>query len=559
MTDETVLDALIVGAGFAGIYQLYALKQLGLSAQVIDRASDVGGTWFWNKYPGAMSDVESYVYRFSWDKDDLLTYPWDEHYVKQPDVYAYLKHVVKRHDLGKHMKFNQEVQAAIFDEVSSTWRIETGTGDTFIARFLITGLGVLSRINYPDIQGIDSFQGERYHTGAWPESHDFTSKRVAVIGNGSTGVQVITQLGKEKKFQQLVSFQRHPQYSVPAGDGPVSKEYRDGVNVSYDKIWDHVRKSKYGFGFDESKIPAMSVSESERQRIFQKAWDKGNGFRFMFWTFDDITINPDANDAACSFIRQKIKETVKDPEKCRKLTPHDYYARRPICDTGYYETFNQENVDIINIKENPIECITPKGIRTSDGIEHKFDVIIFATGFDAVDGNYTTIRIQGRGGKLLASHWENGPTSYLGIGVAKFPNLFMICGPKGPFTNIPATIEAEVELITALIQHAGDALVIESTQEAEDQWCKLCDDVAAESLFVKTESWIFGANVPGKKRALLFYFGGLANYRELAANCVRNGFSGFKSTAVNKTDKVMGSLLRSPFIANSPAESAATV
>jgi cyclohexanone monooxygenase len=554
MAKEIVLDALIVGAGFAGINQLYALRRMGLSAQVIDRASDVGGTWYWNKYPGAMSDVESYVYRFSWDKEDLQTYPWTHHYIKQPEVHAYLKHVVDRHDLRKHMRFNQELQTAIFDEKTRTWNIQTSSGDIFIARYFITALGVLSRINYPNIPGINSFQGDKYHTGAWPDSYNFTDKRVGIIGNGSTGVQVITELGKENRFKRLVSFQRHPQYSVPSCDGPVSKEYREHVNATYDKIWERVRSSKFGFGFDESSLPTMSVSESERQRIFQAAWDQGNGFRFMFWTFGDISTNPEANEAACSFIRQKIAEIVKDPEKRRKLTPHDYYARRPICDSGYFHTFNRENVEIVHLQENPIECITPSGIRMSDGVEHELDVIIFATGFDAVDGNYTRVRIQGRGGLSLKSHWRDGPTSYLGIAAAQFPNMFMICGPKGPFTNIPATIEAEVELITSLIKHAGLSAAVETSQETEDQWSRLCVEVAGESLFAKTDSWIFGANVPGKQRSLLFYFGGLAKYRELAANCVRDGFPGFIISSPSKAECEIGPTMTPPLVTGLPAE-----
>jgi len=551
MSKQLKFDALIVGAGFAGIYQLRLLRDQGLSVKVIDAAGDVGGTWYWNRYPvswycvldiqdqavlctnslsisakGAMSDTESYIYRFSWDKEDLKEYYWKEHYVKQPEVLAYLEHVVDRHDLRKHMQFNTELMNASFDESQDVWRTETSTGDVFTSRYLITALGLLSKQNWPDIKGINTFKGELYHTGNWPKQHDFTNKRVGVIGSGSTGVQVITALAKEVK--ELVCFQRNPQYSVPSGDGPVSQEYRDWVNANYDEIWDGVRNSMVAFGFKESEIPAMSVPEEERQRIFQENWDKGNGFRFMFGTFNDITIDEQANEAACNFIKSKIAETVKDPEKSRKLMPTEPYARRPLCDAGYYEKFNQDNVHIVALKETPIVEVTPKGVKTSDGAEHELDVIVFATGFDAVDGNYTRLRIHGRRGESLKDHWESGPTSYLGMCIPNFPNMFMITGPNGPFTNIPPTIETQVEFVASIIRHGEGKAVIETTQEAEDAWVALCRELCEGTIFHKAPSWIFGANIPGKKYSVLFYFGGLQKYRERLTEVVKNHYEGFR-------------------------------
>jgi len=380
---------------------------------------------------------------------------------------------------------------------------------------------------------------------------------VGIIGNGSTGVQVITAIAKDVK--QLVCFQRTPQYSVPSGDGPVSKEYREDINRRYDEIWKQVKNSVVAFGFEESKVPAMSVSPEERERVFEAAWQKGNGFRFMFWTFCDLTYNEEANEEACKFIRQKIAQIVKDPEKARKLTPHDFYARRPLCDAGYYEQFNRDNVEIVDLKETPIIAITSKGIKTSSGIdgagskEYELDVIIFATGFDAVDGNYTRLDILGRNGESLNEHWdhEGGPTTYLGICVPGFPNLFMITGPNGPFTNIPPTIETQVEFISDAIAKAeadntvkkeeapthgeGDQAqndhhgpLIEATKDAEDAWTDLCRQLSDNSLFKKTDSWIFGANIPGKKHAVMFFFGGLAAYREKLRESVEAGYRGFK-------------------------------
>jgi cyclohexanone monooxygenase len=276
------LDAIVVGAGFGGIYTLKKLRDMGLSVLAIDAASDVGGTWYWNRYPGAMSDTEAHIYRYSWDKEDLQEYPWKEHYVKQPDVLAYLNHVTKRYDLRKNMQFDTELTAAHWDDSEQKWVVQTSTDETFTARYIVTALGLLSKRNFPNIPGLDTFSGDMHHTGAWPKQYDFAGKRVGIIGCGSTGVQVITQLGKEDKVKSLLCFQRTPQYSVPSGDGPVSKEYREQINARYPEIWDQVRNSLVSFGFEESKVTCMSVSPEERRRIFQENWDKGNGFRFVY-------------------------------------------------------------------------------------------------------------------------------------------------------------------------------------------------------------------------------------------------------------------------------------
>lgn len=536
------LDAIVIGAGFGGIYQLYRLREMGLSIKVVDMASDVGGTWYWNRYPGAMSDTESYVYRFSWDTDDLQTYPWTHHYVKQPDVLAYLEHVVKRHDLRKHMQFNTELLSADWNDVSGTWLVKLSTGETLSVRYLVTALGLLSKANYPDIPGIESFAGEKAHTAAWPRGLDLTDKRVGVIGCGSTGVQVVTAIASQVKH--LTSFQRHPQYSVPSGDGPVDPAYRQWVNDNYEQIMTQVRKSIVGFGFVESTVPFKSVTDpAAREAIFEKLWKQGNGFRFMFGGFSDIASDREANAAACQFIRNKIAQIVHDPEKARKLQPHDHYARRPLCDGGYFEQFNRDNVDIVQLQETPITAIDATGIQTADGIHHDLDVLIFATGFDAIDGNYNRVRIRGHGGLSLKDYWgPMGPTSYLGVSVPHFPNLFMITGPQGPFTNIPPALEAHVELITSLISHAESArktsstpVAIEATPEASQSWTEVCERAAEGSLFKETASWIFGQNVPGKSVALRFYFGGLKNYYEHVQNVIDKGYLGFKSIEAQGT------------------------
>lgn len=527
-------DALIVGAGFGGIYQLHKLRSQGLSVKVIDFAGDVGGTWYWNRYPGAMSDTESYVYRYSWDTEDLQSYPWSHHYVKQAEVLAYLEHVVEKHDLRKHMQFNTELLSAEWDDEMGVWRVEVSTGETFVVRYLVTALGLLSKANYPDIPGLESFKGEMCHTAKWRPEIELANKRVGVVGCGSTGVQVITDIAA--KVKTLTCFQRHPQYSVPSGDAPVSPEYRKQVNERYPEIMKQVRNSICGFGFVESQIPFHSVRPEDREAIFEELWNKGNGFRFMFGGFSDISTDREANEAACAFIRKKISQTVRDPEKARLLTPHDYYARRPLCDGGYYQQFNRDNVSIVDLKKTDITAITPQGIQVSDGTVHELDVIVFATGFDAIDGNYNRIRIRGRDGETLKDHWDpTGPTSYLGAFVPGFPNLCMITGPQGPFSNIPPAIEAHVELIAATIERAeknrratGAPSIIEALPEAERSWGRECERVADGSLFKETASWIFGSNVKGKKYALRFYFGGLAKFHAEVERVVRAGFQGLK-------------------------------
>jgi len=528
-TQTPDLDAIVIGAGFGGIYMLHKLRNdLGLSVRVFEKGGGVGGTWYWNKYPGAKSDTEGFVYRYSFDKELLREYDWTTRYLDQPDVLAYLEHVVERYDLARDIQLNTEVTDAIFDEETELWRVTTAGGETLTARFLVTALGLLSRSNIPDIPGRDSFAGRLVHTNAWPEDLDITGKRVGVIGTGSTGTQFI--VAAAKMAEQLTVFQRTPQYCVPSGNGPMDPDEVARIKQNFDSIWDQVRSSTVAFGFEESTVEAMSVSESERQRVFQQAWDKGNGFRFMFGTFCDIATNPEANAAAAAFIRSKIAEIVKDPETARKLTPTDLYAKRPLCNEGYYETYNRDNVSLVSLKETPIEEIVPQGVRTSDGVVHELDVLVFATGFDAVDGNYRAMNLRGRDGRHINEHWTEGPTSYLGVTKAGFPNMFMILGPNGPFTNLPPSIEAQVEWISDLIDKATreGLTTVEPTADAEREWTETCAEIANMTLFPKAESWIFGANIPGKRHAVMFYLGGLGNYRRQLADVADGGYRGFQ-------------------------------
>lgn len=439
----------------------------------------------------------------------------------------YLEDVVERHDLAKDIRLSTEMTAATFDEQADEWVVETDTGTTYRARFLVTGLGLLSATNWPDFEGLDDFVGERYHTGSFPEGVSFEGKRVGVIGTGSTGVQVITNIAG--KVDHLTVFQRSAQYSVPSGYRPVDDAYLQDVRGRYDEIWDQVKSSTVAFGFEESTTPAMSVSEEERRRVFQENWDKGNGFRFMFGTFSDIATDPEANKAAQDFIKSKIAEIVKDPQTARKLMPTDLYAKRPLCDAGYYQVYNRDNVELIDIKATPIERFTEKGIRTADGVEHELDMVILATGFDAVDGSYTRLKIKGKGGKVLRDHWSAGPTSYLGVTITGYPNMFMILGPNGPFTNLPPSIETQVEFITDTIADTIKAgkTRIEATPDAEQGWTRTCQEIADMTLFPKADSWIFGANIPGKTNAVMFYMAGLSSYRGVLREVKDSEYDGF--------------------------------
>jgi cyclohexanone monooxygenase len=525
---KTDYDAVVVGAGFGGLYMLHKLRdELGMKVRVFDKAGDVGGTWYWNRYPGALSDTETFVYCYSFDKALLQEWDWDTRYVTQPQILSYLNHVADRLDLRRDIEFNTGVTGARFDEQRNLWSVQLDSGKTVTARYLVTALGLLSATNVPDIKGIETFQGAQYHTGAWPEGLDFKGKRVGVIGTGSTGIQVITALAPQ--VGHLTVFQRSPQYSVPVGNGPVSPDYVKSVKQNYDQIWKDVRSSVVAFGFKESAVPALSVSEEERRAVYQKAWETGGGFRFMFETFCDIATDEAANETAAAFIRGKIAEVVKDPETARKLTPTDLYAKRPLCDSGYYATFNRDNVSLVDVKANPIAEVTPKGIKTADGVEHELDVLIFATGFDAVDGNYTRIDLRGRNGLTIQEKWKSGPTSYLGVANADYPNLFMILGPNGPFTNLPPSIETQVEWISDLIKHMNDTghEVVEATHEGEDGWTATCKEIAGYTLFPKADSWIFGANIPGKTKTVMFYLAGLGAYSQKLNEVAGSGYPGF--------------------------------
>jgi cation diffusion facilitator CzcD-associated flavoprotein CzcO len=516
-------DAVVIGAGFGGLYSVYKLRnEQGMNVMGYDSAGNVGGTWYWNRYPGAVSDTESYVYRYSFSGELLQKGRWKSRYLTQPEILDYMNEVADHYDLRRSFQFSTKVTSTHFNDVTGLWHVTTDKGQTVTAKYLITGLGLLSATNTPKFKGVDSFKGKVMHTAAWTEGIDLTGKRVGVIGTASTGVQII--LATAPVAKHLTVFQRSAQYVVPIGNTPQSEAVIAQQKANYDDIWKQVKSSVVAFGFEESTIPAETASQEERDRIFEAAWNRGGGFYFMFGTFCDIATSQVANDAAANFIKKKIAQIVKDPETARKLMPKDIYAKRPLCGQNYYEVYNRENVTLADVKTDPIAEFTPNGIRLESGAEHELDVVIFATGFDAVDGNYTRIDMRGRGGVTMRDKWKEGPLGYLGMMETDFPNFFMILGPNGPFTNLPPSIETQVEWISDTISMMEDKGLscIEPAEAARDEWVRTCREIADMTLFPKAESWIFGANIPGKKNAVMFYMAGLGNYRN-AINSVKDG------------------------------------
>ncbi|MYE54678.1 MAG: NAD(P)/FAD-dependent oxidoreductase [Chloroflexi bacterium] len=525
-------DAVVIGAGFAGLGMLRQLREeLGMSIQVYEAGSGVGGTWYWNRYPGARCDSESYVYCFSFSKELLQDWNWSRKYPEQPEILSYLNHVADRFELRRNIQFDTRVTSAKFLEDTNRWLIETDQGDCVTARFLITGIGCISTGNVPDIPGFDSFEGEWHHTGSWPhEEVDFAGKRVAVIGTGSSGIQAIPVIAKQAK--RLSVFQRTPQYSIPARHETVDRRFiEEDVKPNYDEIWEKARWSRSGFPVEFSQRSALDVSEEERLEIYETYWAKG-GFGFLHGTFADIRTDIRANDTVAEFVRSKIREIVDDPETAEKLVPmdHPYGSKRALIDTNYFETYNRENVELVDIRRSPIREITPKGIRTGDE-EFEFDIIVFATGYDAMTGSFLKMDIRGRNDLPLKEKWSEGPKTYLGLQVSGFPNMFMITGPGSPsvLCNMPVAIEQHIEWISEFIEFLDENGI--ETAEAginyESAWVSRVNEVAEPTMFMLANSWYLGANIPGKPRVFMPYAGGLGTYREKCNEIADNGYQGF--------------------------------
>ena len=524
-------DAIVVGAGFAGMYMLRRLRDvLGLSARVFEAGDGVGGTWYWNRYPGARCDSESYLYCFSFDEDLAQEWTWSGKYPEQPEILRYLNHVADRFDLRRDIQFETRVTAARFREDLERWEIETDRGDRVIARYFITGVGCISAGQVPDIEGLDRFGGEWHHTGAWPhDGVDFAGKRVGVIGTGSSGVQAIPVIASQAGH--LTVFQRTPQYTIPARHGTVTPEFLEEVKGRYDEIFEQTRNSMGGTPYPEPERSALDVDDEERRAIYEAAWEQG-GFKFALTTFNDVRFDRRANDTAAEFVRSKIREIVDDPETAEKLVPrdHPFGSKRTLIDTNYYETYNRDNVDLVDIRHAPIEEITASGIRTRDG-EYELDVIVFATGYDGMTGAFNRIDIRGRGGVALREKWAEGPKAYLGLSPAGFPNMFMITGPGSPsvLSNMPPTIEQHVEFVSDFLAYMREHGVesAEADAEAEAAWVDHVNETASRTLYMLADSWYLGANIPGKPRVFMPYAGGLGVYRQKCDEVAAAGYEGY--------------------------------
>ena len=527
-----ILDAVIIGAGFSGLYQLHRLRDhLGLNVQVLEVAPAIGGTWYWNRYPGARCDSLSHSYRFMFS--EALASGWEssERYPGPEENCRYLTYVAEQLDLQENIRLNIRVEWAHYDEQAGLWSIGTDVGVTYKARYFITAVGCLSSTNVPDIPGLERFAGDWYHTGAWPHAGvDFAGKRVGQIGTGSSGIQAAPVIAETANH--LTVFQRTANYSVPAHNGPLSAEFQQYVRENFSQIREIMRSSPNGMPFPLSERLAVDTAPDEREAIFERAWQVG-GLQFRS-SFFDLMVDEDANATAAEFIKNKIRATVENPETAKILTDidHPYGTKRPPVDSFYFETFNQDHADLVDLRATPILEVTPTGIRTTEQ-EYPLDIIVLATGFDAMTGALLKMDIRGRAGQSLADAWVAGPTNYLGLQVAGFPNMFTITGPGSPsvLSNMPVAIEQHVDWITDCIEHLerNQVVAIEASEGAMDEWVAHVNDLANATLMPKANhSWYHGANVPGKPVVFMPYAGGIVRFRATCNEVAQDGYRGFE-------------------------------
>jgi cyclohexanone monooxygenase len=526
------VDAVIVGAGFAGLYAIHRLRGLGLAVRCFEAGGGVGGTWYWNRYPGARCDIESMEYSYSFSPELEQEWEWTERYASQPEILRYLEHVADRFDLRREIRFETRVVRAAFDEEAGRWLVETDTGQRVSARFVIMATGCLSEPRLPAIPGLDRYQGAVYSTARWPhEGVDFTGQRVAVIGTGSSGIQSIPVIAQQAA--RLTVFQRTPSYSVPAYNGPIDADYVGWFKANAAQCREDARNSLGGFVSSDARIPepALATPSEERERAYEESWQRG-GLPFMF-TFADLQIDAEANETAAEFLRGKIRAAVRDPQVADTLMPRDYpaFTKRLCVDSHYYETFNRPNVALVDLRRTRIEEATPGGLRTNEA-SLEFDSLVFATGFDAMTGALLAIDIVGRDGLQLRDRWQDGPRAYLGVMSAGFPNLFLVTGPGSPsvLSNMVVSIEQHVDWIAECIARleARGVDTIEADAEAEEQWVAHVTELGNATLFPRAASWYMGANIPGKPRIFMPYVGGVATYRQKCAEVAASGYQGFR-------------------------------
>jgi cation diffusion facilitator CzcD-associated flavoprotein CzcO len=529
-TEPPAYDVVVVGAGFGGLYALYRLRANGLSVHAFESGDGPGGTWYWNRYPGARVDIESMIYSYSFDEDLQQEWAWPEHFSPQPDLERYANHVTDRFGLREHISFASTVERLRFDEAEQRWHVHTELGGEVTARFVVAATGSLHAVNYPDLPGRAEFGGEQYHTARWPGAGvELSGKRVAVVGTGSTGIQVIPLIAEQA--EHLVVLQRTAQFSLPSQNRAMDLEYEREYKANYGNYRQMLRRTETAavlFGFQDRSI--FSVSDEERRDILEQAWQSRSGFRLTA-SFNDVRTDLRANDLVADFVRDKIREIVTDPVTAEKLCPRGYPigTKRLCLDTGYFETFNRDNVDLIDLRSEPVE-LTPHGLRTPER-EFDVDVIIYATGFDAMTGALSQIEVTGRDGQRLSEHWQDGPRSYLGLAVAGFPNLLMIHGPGSPsvLAQMIMAGEWQVEWIAALIGHVDrrGMTSVDTTPEAEDRWGEEVAAAAARTLYPLADSWYVGANIAGKPRVFGIYVGGFDKYVEACEKAAANDYDGF--------------------------------
>ena len=535
-TSSDNYDVVVVGAGFSGMYLVKKLRDLGLNFVILEQGGDVGGTWYWNRYPGARCDIPTVEYSYSFDKELEQSWDWQELMAAQPEILTYANQVADNYDLRNSMRFNTRVASADFDENEHSWTLVTDTGDEYLARYFIMATGCLSVPNWPDIEGREDYAGRTIHTGLWPhEKVDFTGLRVGIIGTGSSAVQSIPEIAKTAK--ELKVFQRTPVYTFPAGNHPLDDDFRADIKARYEDIRETQRGSLGGmamFGVmgrlqevGTEKIADCSEEERE-QRLVEEGLPS-------LRRYADVGLDLEANEMACDLYRRHIADIIDDPETAKALMPRGYPmgCKRQVVDIGYYEAFNRDNVSLIDLREDPIERINESGVCTAGG-QHDVDVLIYATGFDAMTGAINNVSITGRSGTKLKEKWENGPRSYLGLQIAGFPNLFTVTGPGSPsvLSNMLVSIEQHCDWITDCIHHmnSNGLNTIEAEQQAEDQWVKHVFEVADGTMLTapSCSSWYLGVNIPGKPRVFMPYVGGVGNYRAKCSSVAANGYEGFK-------------------------------
>ncbi len=522
-------DVVVVGAGFAGLYALYRLRQSGLSTCILEQGSGVGGTWYWNRYPGARCDTESLQYSYQFSEELQQDWEWSERYATQPEIERYLNHVADRFDLRRDMRFSTKVEATVFDERSGLWQIRTGDGNTTFARYVVMATGCLSSSLTPKFEGMESFAGPQYHTALWPkEPVDFTGQNVAVLGTGSSAMQVIPIIAEQAK--QLNVFQRTANYAVPAWNGPLDRDYLKWFKANYVENRKRAKRLVSGFLCYYNPKTTFEVSDEDRDREYEARWREG-GIGYLA-AFSDITTNDEANRLAADFIHRKIRSIVKDPKVAELLIPDSVIGCKRLCvHAGYYATYNRDNVALIDVKTDPVERITPTGVVVA-GKDYPADTLVLATGFDAMTGALNKIDIRGRRGISLKEKWAEGPRSYLGVASSGFPNLFTVTGPGSPsvLTNMVPTIEQHVDFIAGCIaaNEARGGGTMEPEVAAEEAWVADNDGVAHRTLRYNCTSWYLGSNVPGKKRVFMPFVAGLPAFIAKCDEIVSEGYRGFR-------------------------------